>query len=118
MYQALLIHVYDMASNDAEISKNARECLDTTMDECMIPLCEELSDCSDMKLLVISTMDFLKAQCVKSSVATSEQEQEQVPEEKKKEEEYSNKKLTRILRSAGPPLNDLGFGREINSPGK
>ena len=108
-----------MASNDSEISKNARECLDTTMDECMIPLCEELSDCSDMKLLVIATMDFLKAQSVKSSVATSEQEQEQVADEKKKEEEeYNNKKLTRILRSAGPPLNDLGFGREINSPGK
>ncbi|KAI7855773.1 fungal-specific transcription factor domain-containing protein [Circinella umbellata] len=116
IYQALLIHVYDMASNDSEISRNGREYLDTTMNECMIPLCEELSNCSDIKLIVTSTMDFLKAQSVKSPISTSEHEQgQQVAEEKKEREEFNGKKLICILRSAGPPLYD-GFGREMRLP--
>ncbi|KAI9243390.1 fungal-specific transcription factor domain-containing protein [Phascolomyces articulosus] len=105
IYQALLIHLYDMTSDDREIAACGHEYLGKTMDECMVPLCEELSDGSEMKLLVISTMDLLKAESVRQQQQSTTTTSEQDP---------SDYKWTRILRSAGPPLNDLGYSGEIN----
>ncbi|KAI8376291.1 caspase domain-containing protein [Radiomyces spectabilis] len=42
VFQAALIHVYNCTSSDPEVATMAREYVRLSMDECMIPLCEDV----------------------------------------------------------------------------
>ncbi|KAI9488059.1 fungal-specific transcription factor domain-containing protein [Zychaea mexicana] len=107
IYQGLLIHVYDMFSENLKTAAAGREYVRVTVDECLIPLCDELSDASDIKLIMASTMELLKSEGSKYA-------QQQQQEQGQQKDEENDQRWRQILGSAGPPLNELGWAGEIN----
>ncbi|KAI8146800.1 fungal-specific transcription factor domain-containing protein [Fennellomyces sp. T-0311] len=99
IYQSVLIHLYDMTRDCSEVASSAHEYARKSIDECLMPLCNELADAPEMKMLMISTVNLLKSES--SPNADSEESQ----------------KWKRLLGSAGPPFADLGVEGELKWTG-